>query len=53
MLTAIRANNVLFITNTPTALYDGLLALLVGSEIRCEEDDAVELLEINHVLCFY
>ena len=53
MLTAIRANNVLFITNTPTALYDGLLALLVGSEIRCEEDDAVELLEINHVLRFY
>jgi len=33
MFTAIRTNNVLFITNTPTTLYDGLLALLVRGEI--------------------
>ena len=33
MLTAIRTYNVLFIANTPTTLNDGLLALLVRSEI--------------------
>ena len=36
MLTTIRANNVLPFTNTPTTLYDSLLALLIRGEIRCE-----------------
>jgi hypothetical protein len=29
MFTTIRANNVLFIPNTPTTLYNGLLALVI------------------------
>jgi hypothetical protein len=49
MLTTIGANNILLLTNTPTTLYDGLLALLIRGEIRCERDNAVELLEINHI----
>jgi hypothetical protein len=36
MLTAIRANNILLLTNTPTTLYDGLLAFVIRGEIRCE-----------------
>jgi len=36
MLTTIRANNVLLLTNTPTTLYDGLLAFVIRGEIRCE-----------------
>ena len=48
MFTTIRANNVLLLTDTPTTLNDGLLALLVRSEIRCERDNVVELLEINY-----
>jgi hypothetical protein len=36
MLTTIRANNVLFLTNTPSTLYDGLLAFVIRGEIRCE-----------------
>jgi hypothetical protein len=36
MLATIGANNVLFIPTTPTTLYNGLLALLIRSEIRCE-----------------
>ena len=49
MLTAIRANNVLLLTDTPTTLNDGLLSLLIRSEIRGKGDNAVELLEINHI----
>jgi hypothetical protein len=36
MLTTIRTYNVLLITNAPTTFNDGLLALFVRSEIRCE-----------------
>ena len=37
------------ITVSPSTLNDGLLALLVRVEIRGEGDNAVELLEINHI----
>jgi hypothetical protein len=34
VLATIRANNVLLVTNTPTCLSDGLLALVIRGEVR-------------------
>jgi hypothetical protein len=45
--TTIRAYNV---TIRPTAFDDGLLALIVRGEVRCERNDAVEFLEVYHIL---
>jgi hypothetical protein len=36
VLATIRANNVLLVTNAPTCLSDGLFALVIRVEIRCE-----------------
>ena len=53
MTTTVWAYNILVITDTPTRFDDGLLALVISSEIRGERDNAVELLEINHVAIVY
>ena len=49
MTTTVWAYNILVITDTPPRFDDGLLALVISSEIRGERDNAVELLEINHI----
>ena len=56
VLTAVGANNILLVTDSPTGINDCLTAFVLGAEINSNRIKGVEFAEINHnplVLCLH